>query len=94
MAWVSAITAYIGILTHCNVAMDCGLLSQVFNTPTLHRWHHARDSAIEAGVAACFTAFLPKPEVLIDDVAPDAWNMRGVHPGEASGVDVAALTSR
>lgn len=44
--WVSAITAYIGILTHCNVAMDCGVLSQVFNTPTLHRWHHARDSAI------------------------------------------------
>ncbi len=44
--WVSAITAYIGILTHCNVAMDCGWLSYVFNTPTLHRWHHARDSAI------------------------------------------------
>lgn len=44
--WVSAITAYIGILTHCNVAMDCGVLSYVFNTPSLHRWHHSRDSAI------------------------------------------------
>ncbi len=44
--WVSAITAYIGILTHCNVAMDCGVLSYIFNTPTLHRWHHARDSVI------------------------------------------------
>lgn len=66
---------------------------------TLYCWSrggadYARDSAIEAGVAACFTAFLPKPEVLIDDVAPDAWNMRVVHPGEASGIDVAALTSR
>ena len=44
--WVSAITAYIGILTHCNVAVNCGWLNYVFNTPTLHRWHHARDSTI------------------------------------------------
>ena len=44
--WVSAITAYIGILTHCNVAMNCGWLSYLFNTPTLHRWHHARESVI------------------------------------------------
>ena len=44
--WVSAVTAYIGILTHCNVDMHCGYLSRVFNTPILHRWHHARDSAI------------------------------------------------
>ncbi len=39
--WVSAITAYIGILTHCNVDMRCGRLSLVFNTPNLHRWHHS-----------------------------------------------------
>ncbi len=39
--WVSAITAYIGVLTHCNVATQCGLLSYVFNTPNLHRWHHS-----------------------------------------------------
>lgn len=39
--WVSAITAYIGILTHCNVAMRCGWLNYVFNTPNLHRWHHS-----------------------------------------------------
>lgn len=44
--WVSAITAYIGILTHCNVDMRCGALSLVFNTPELHRWHHAIDPAI------------------------------------------------
>lgn len=46
IVWVSAITAYIGILTHCNVAMRCGVLSRVFNTPTLHRWHHSTDPAI------------------------------------------------
>ncbi len=39
--WVSAITAYIGILTHCNVAMRCGWLNYVFNTPNMHRWHHS-----------------------------------------------------
>lgn len=46
IVWVSAITAYIGILTHCNVDMRCGALSLVFNTPELHRWHHAIDPAI------------------------------------------------
>lgn len=40
IVWVSAITAYIGILTHCNVATRCGWLNRVFNTPELHRWHH------------------------------------------------------
>ncbi len=39
--WVSAITAYIGILTHCNVATRCGVLNYFFNTPNLHRWHHS-----------------------------------------------------
>lgn len=38
---VSAITAYIGILTHCNVATRCGILSYLFNTPNVHRWHHS-----------------------------------------------------
>ena len=39
--WVSAITAYIGVLTHCNVATRGGVLNQIFNTPNLHRWHHS-----------------------------------------------------
>lgn len=38
----SAITAFIGMLTHCNVEMRCGALDYVFNTPTLHRWHHSK----------------------------------------------------
>jgi len=41
IVWVSAITAYIGILTHCNVDMRCGLLNYVFNTSNLHLWHHS-----------------------------------------------------
>jgi len=41
-SWVAAITAYVGMLTHCNVEMKFGWLSLVFNTPELHRWHHSR----------------------------------------------------
>lgn len=41
--WVSAITAFIGILTHCNVEMRFGPLSYLFNTPALHRWHHSME---------------------------------------------------
>lgn len=42
IVWTNAITAFIGMLTHCNVDMRCGPLSFVFNTPELHRWHHSR----------------------------------------------------
>ena len=42
IVWVSAITAYIGLLTHANVEMRFGPLDYVFNTPALHRWHHSK----------------------------------------------------
>ena len=45
LLWVSAITTYIGILTHCNVEMRFGPLNLVFNTPQTHRWHHSIDRA-------------------------------------------------
>lgn len=41
--WLSFITAFIGMLTHCNVRMQFWVLSWIFNTPELHRWHHSRD---------------------------------------------------
>lgn len=41
--WLSAVTAFIGMLTHCNVEMRFGPLSYIFNTPGLHRWHHSKD---------------------------------------------------
>lgn len=40
--WVAAITAFVGIFTHCNVDMRARPLAFVFNTPELHRWHHSR----------------------------------------------------
>jgi ornithine lipid hydroxylase len=39
--WVSVLTAHIGIFTHCNVEMKDRWISWIFNTPTLHRWHHS-----------------------------------------------------
>jgi sterol desaturase/sphingolipid hydroxylase (fatty acid hydroxylase superfamily) len=43
LSMAAAITAFIGILTHCNVEMRCGVLNLFFNTPNLHRWHHSPD---------------------------------------------------
>jgi len=43
--WVTSITAFIGMLTHCNVEMRFGPLNYVFNTPAVHRWHHSRNPA-------------------------------------------------
>ncbi len=41
--WLTVITAFIGMLTHCNVEMRFGWLNYFFNTPGLHRWHHSKD---------------------------------------------------
>jgi sterol desaturase/sphingolipid hydroxylase (fatty acid hydroxylase superfamily) len=41
--WLGAVTAFIGILTHCNVEMRTGPFDLVFSTPRLHRWHHSKD---------------------------------------------------
>lgn len=41
--WFASITAYIGFLTHANIRVRCGWLNYIFNTPTLHRWHHSKD---------------------------------------------------
>lgn len=41
--WLGAVTAFIGILTHCNADMRTGFFDLVFSTPRLHRWHHSKD---------------------------------------------------
>ena len=43
--WVTSITAFIGMLTHCNIEMRFGPLNYIFNTPAVHRWHHSRNPA-------------------------------------------------
>jgi len=40
--WFSAITAFTGLLIHCNIDVRTGPLDYVFSTPALHRWHHSK----------------------------------------------------
>lgn len=56
---------------------------------TLYLWSsggadYARSSAIELGIQDCFVAFLPKPDVYLDDQSVDEWRYcRHVLPGNA-----------
>lgn len=40
--WIGAVTAFVGLLTHCNIAVNTGVLDYIFSTPRLHRWHHSK----------------------------------------------------
>ena len=52
---------------------------------------YARRSAEEFGIAECFMAFLPKPHIMLDDVAVTDWRrLRHVHPNAASGIQIAS----
>ena len=54
---------------------------------------YARESARELGLEACFAAFLPKPNVIIDDQAPADWRrLVHVHPGEACSKTIGEYT--
>ncbi len=47
---------------------------------------YARRSAQEFGIAQCFTGFLPKPNVFIDDQSAAEWpRCISVHPSSCSG---------
>lgn len=47
---------------------------------------YARRSAEEFGLADCFTAFLPKPNVFIDDQSATEWPRSVlIHPSSCSG---------
>lgn len=41
--WISAVTAFTGLLTHCNVDVRTGPLDWLLSTPRLHRWHHSKE---------------------------------------------------
>ncbi len=46
---------------------------------------YARASAAEFGLTDCFAAFLPKPDVLLDDQNIADWRtLRQVHPNECA----------
>jgi len=45
---------------------------------------YAEASARELGIEACFAGFLPKPNVLVDDMPMERWpSLVRVHPNEA-----------
>ena len=45
---------------------------------------YARSSAADLGIEDCFAAFLPKPNVMIDDQSPAEWRrLLHIHPAEA-----------
>lgn len=51
---------------------------------------YARRSAEELGIADCFSAFLPKPHVIVDDQEVSAWRrLIEIHPGLVSGATAA-----
>jgi phosphoserine phosphatase len=63
---------------------------------TLYCWSsggaaYARASAEELGIADCFTAFLPKPHLLVDDVTVDKWKLAELHPNECRSLTVPEL---
>ena len=39
--WYAALYIYIGLLTHANIKLRCGVFNLFLNTPELHRWHHS-----------------------------------------------------
>lgn len=43
--WIGAVTAFIGLLTHCNIDVKTGPLDRLLSTPRLHRWHHSKSLA-------------------------------------------------
>ena len=93
LKWLGAITAFIGMLTHCNVQMRFGLLSFLFNTPELHRWHHSRRPE-EGNTNYCQNIMLwdqvfgtyfrpprrPPADIGIDEPMPAAFLQQLLHP--------------
>jgi len=56
---------------------------------------YARNSAKEFGIEQCFTAFLRKPNVLIDDQTAGQWPRNiVVHPADCSGHSLEDYRSR
>jgi len=47
---------------------------------------YCRSTADELGIADCFEAFLPKPQLLIDDASVQAWGFVEFHPARCIGM--------
>ena len=52
---------------------------------------YARATAEELGLRDCFEAFLPKPQILLDDVELGRWNVAELHPSECASLTAAEV---
>jgi predicted HAD superfamily phosphohydrolase YqeG len=55
---------------------------------------YAHNVALEFGLVDCFSAFLPKPALLLDDADMTEWNMTRLHPAECSSLTAAEVLSK
>jgi len=39
--WYASFNVFVGLLTHSNIDVNCGIFNQFLSTPNLHRWHHS-----------------------------------------------------
>jgi hypothetical protein len=58
---------------------------------TLYLWSrggpaYAREVAEGFGIAHCFAAFLPKPDLLLDDAGIDRWGAVELHPARCASM--------
>ncbi len=63
---------------------------------TLYCWSsggaaYARSSAEDLGIVDCFEAFLPKPQVLVDDMLVASWDLVELHPNTCRSLTAAEL---
>jgi hypothetical protein len=66
---------------------------------TLYCWSsggaaYAERSADELGIRHCFAAFLPKPQLLLDDVRVAEWQLDELHPNECLSLSATELLAR
>lgn len=45
---------------------------------------YAFETAAELGISECFDGFLAKPNLVVDDVSIQRWNVLELHPNEAA----------
>ena len=69
------------------------------NGATLYCWstagaEYARQAAAELEIADLFTAFLPKPHLLLDDVLVGDWSLKQLHPNECISLSATELLNR
>jgi hypothetical protein len=55
---------------------------------------YARTAAKEVGLGDCFEAFLPKPNLLLDDVSISKWRLLELHPSECSSLTAEEVFER